>query len=149
MSAREEPPAVTRAERSEARLEGRARASASGAPAEPNPAVESVRARRAAGRDAGRAERGSARGSRPSGSERRTREPNPADVIATLPNMRVVVVVNPAATAMSERQRDVLAHALGSASELSIEETAYRGHAAALACRAMRDGVDVVIALGG
>ena len=105
----EEPPAATRAERSEARLEGRARASASGAPA----------------------------------------EPNPADVIATLPNMRVVVVVNPAATAMSERQRDVLAHALGSASELSIEQTAYRGHAAALACRAMRDGVDVVIALGG
>jgi diacylglycerol kinase family enzyme len=63
--------------------------------------------------------------------------------------MRVVVVVNPTATAMSERQRDVLAHALGSASELSIEETANRGHAAALACRAMRDGVDVVIALGG
>jgi diacylglycerol kinase family enzyme len=63
--------------------------------------------------------------------------------------MRVAVVVNPQATAMSERQRDVLAHALGSASELSIEETANRGHAAALACRAMRDGVDVVIALGG
>jgi diacylglycerol kinase family enzyme len=63
--------------------------------------------------------------------------------------MRVVVVVNPRATAMSERQRDVLAHALGSASELSIEQTANRGHAAALACRAMRDGVDVVIALGG
>jgi diacylglycerol kinase family enzyme len=63
--------------------------------------------------------------------------------------MRVVVVVNPLATAMSDRQRDVLAHALGSASELSVEETANRGHAAALACRAMRDGVDVVIALGG
>ena len=53
---------------------------------------------------------------------------------------------------MSERQRDVLAHALGnasSASELQIEQTANRGHAAALACRAMRDAVDVVIALGG
>jgi diacylglycerol kinase family enzyme len=63
--------------------------------------------------------------------------------------VRVLVVVNPRATATSERQRDVLAHALGSASELQIEETANRGHAAALACRAMRDGVDVVIALGG
>lgn len=63
--------------------------------------------------------------------------------------MRVLVVVNPRASAMSERQRDVLAHALGSASELQIEETANRGHAAALACRAMRDGVDVVVALGG
>jgi diacylglycerol kinase family enzyme len=63
--------------------------------------------------------------------------------------MRVLVVVNPRATAMSDRQRDVLAHALGSASELQIEQTANRGHAAALACRAMRDAVDVVIALGG
>jgi len=61
----------------------------------------------------------------------------------------VLVVVNPRATAMSERQRDVLAHALGSSSELQIERTANRGHAAALACRAMRDRVDVVIALGG
>jgi diacylglycerol kinase family enzyme len=63
--------------------------------------------------------------------------------------VRVLVVVNPQATAMSERQRDVLAHALGSASELQIEQTANRGHAAALACRATRDGTDVVIALGG
>ncbi|HEY3712982.1 MAG TPA: diacylglycerol kinase family protein [Jatrophihabitantaceae bacterium] len=63
--------------------------------------------------------------------------------------MRVLVVVNPRATAMSERQRDVLAHALGSSADLQIERTANRGHAAALACRAMRDEVDVVIALGG
>lgn len=63
--------------------------------------------------------------------------------------MRVLVVVNPRATATSERQRDVLAHALGSAAELEIEETANRGHAAALACRAMRDHVDLVVALGG
>lgn len=63
--------------------------------------------------------------------------------------MRVLVVVNPRATAMSDRQRDVLAHALGSASELQIEQTANRGHAAALACRGMRDEVDVVVALGG
>jgi len=63
--------------------------------------------------------------------------------------MRVLVVVNPRATAMSERQRDVLAHALGSSADLQIEPTANRGHAAALACRAMRDQVDVVVALGG
>lgn len=64
--------------------------------------------------------------------------------------MRVLVVVNPMATAMSERQRDVLAHALGSSSvELEVVETANRGHAAALACRAMRDRTDVVVALGG
>ena len=59
------------------------------------------------------------------------------------------MVSNPNATATTARERDVLAHALGSASDLEIVETANRGHAAALACRAMRDGVDVVVALGG
>lgn len=43
----------------------------------------------------------------------------------------------------------MLAHALGSDANLEVEETANRGHAAALACRAMRDGTDVVVALGG
>jgi diacylglycerol kinase family enzyme len=63
--------------------------------------------------------------------------------------VRVLVVVNPHATATTARERDVLAHAVGSAADLQIVETANRGHAAALACRAMRDGTDVVVALGG
>lgn len=63
--------------------------------------------------------------------------------------VRVLVVANPRATATTARERDVLAHALGDSAELEIVETANRGHAAALACRAMRDGTDVVVALGG
>jgi diacylglycerol kinase family enzyme len=63
--------------------------------------------------------------------------------------MRALVVVNPRATAMSPRELDVLAHALGSETDLEIAETENRGHAAALACRAMRNGTDVVVALGG
>jgi diacylglycerol kinase family enzyme len=63
--------------------------------------------------------------------------------------MRVLVVTNPRATATSVRERDVLAHALASEAELEVVETANRGHAAALACRAMRNGTDVVVALGG
>lgn len=63
--------------------------------------------------------------------------------------MRVLVVVNPRATAISPRERDVLAHALASDAGLEVVETANRGHAAALACRAMRSGTDVVVALGG
>jgi diacylglycerol kinase family enzyme len=43
----------------------------------------------------------------------------------------------------------VLTHALGSDAELDVAETANRGHAAALACRAMRNGTDVVVAFGG
>lgn len=63
--------------------------------------------------------------------------------------MRVLVVANPRATATTARQRDVLTHALGAEAELEIAETANRGHAAALACRALRNGTDVVVALGG
>ena len=63
--------------------------------------------------------------------------------------MRVLVVTNPRATAMSDREQDVLAHALASDATLEVVETENRGHAAALACRAMRNGTDVVVALGG
>ncbi|MGI8881521.1 MAG: diacylglycerol/lipid kinase family protein [Jatrophihabitans sp.] len=63
--------------------------------------------------------------------------------------MRVLVIANPRATATTPRERRVLANALGAHAELTIEETANRGHAAALACRAMREEVEVVIALGG
>jgi diacylglycerol kinase family enzyme len=63
--------------------------------------------------------------------------------------VRVLVVANPRATATSPRERDVLAHALASEAELEVVQTENRGHAAALACRAMRNGTDVVVALGG
>jgi diacylglycerol kinase family enzyme len=59
------------------------------------------------------------------------------------------VVTNPQATATTARERDVLARALSSEANVEVAETANRGHAAALACRAMRDGTDVVVALGG
>jgi diacylglycerol kinase family enzyme len=63
--------------------------------------------------------------------------------------VRTLVISNPRATATSPRARDVLVHALASETELEIAETANRGHAAALACRAMRAGVDVVVGVGG
>jgi diacylglycerol kinase family enzyme len=63
--------------------------------------------------------------------------------------VRVLVIANPRATSTTARQRDVLVHALAADAKLEVEETANRGHAAALACRAMRDRVDVVVALGG
>jgi diacylglycerol kinase family enzyme len=63
--------------------------------------------------------------------------------------VRVLVVANPRATATTPRERDVLAHSIGSEADLEVVETANRGHAAALACRAMRNGTDIVVALGG
>jgi diacylglycerol kinase family enzyme len=66
-----------------------------------------------------------------------------------LPLVRVLVVTNPRATLTTNRERDVLAQALAGVSDLEVAETQNRGHAAALACRAMRNGTDVVVALGG
>jgi diacylglycerol kinase family enzyme len=63
--------------------------------------------------------------------------------------VRVLLVTNPLATTASARERDVVTHAIASEAELEVVETANRGHAAALACRAMRNGTDVVVGLGG
>lgn len=62
---------------------------------------------------------------------------------------RILVIGNPQATASTARYRDVLTRSLASVGELEIAVTENRGHAAALATRAMRNGTDVVVALGG
>jgi diacylglycerol kinase family enzyme len=62
----------------------------------------------------------------------------------------VLVVANPRATALSARERCVLERALQTAADtVEVAETANRGHAAALACRAMRTGAAAVVAMGG
>ena len=64
-------------------------------------------------------------------------------------SVRALLVVNPKATTTTPRGREVLKRALASELKVEVEETSHRGHAAALAVRAARDGVDVVVALGG
>jgi diacylglycerol kinase family enzyme len=63
--------------------------------------------------------------------------------------VRALLVVNPAATTTTARSRQVLARALASEIKVEVEETSHRGHAAALAVRAAREGLDLVVALGG
>jgi diacylglycerol kinase family enzyme len=63
--------------------------------------------------------------------------------------MRALVVVNPVATATTPKVRDVLVRALASELKVDLAETERRGHARDLGMRAVEDGVDVVIALGG
>jgi diacylglycerol kinase family enzyme len=63
--------------------------------------------------------------------------------------MRALLVVNPKATTTGGRGQDVLARALRSEVELDVEYTRRRGHAADLARRAVKDGVDVLVTLGG
>jgi diacylglycerol kinase family enzyme len=60
-----------------------------------------------------------------------------------------LLLVNPKATTTNQRTRDVLIKALGAAVELTIAETGYRGHAAALSRSAHAEGYDLVTVLGG
>jgi len=62
---------------------------------------------------------------------------------------RGLLIMNPKATASSERTLEVLVGALSSELDLVEEHTRYRGHAADLATAAAAEGVDVVIAFGG
>src|SRR3954462_4497578 len=63
--------------------------------------------------------------------------------------MRALVVVNPAATATTPKGRDVLVRALASELKVDAVETEHRGHGRELGRRAVEDGVDVVVTLGG
>ncbi|HEX6074887.1 MAG TPA: diacylglycerol kinase family protein [Micromonosporaceae bacterium] len=63
--------------------------------------------------------------------------------------MRALLVVNPKATTTSGRGQDVLARALRSEVDLDVEYTRRRGHAAELTGRAVKEGVDLVVTLGG
>jgi diacylglycerol kinase family enzyme len=63
--------------------------------------------------------------------------------------MRALLVVNPNATTTTERVRDILVRALRSQVQLEVGYTKRRGHAADLARNAARDGVEVVVTLGG
>ncbi|WP_344590698.1 diacylglycerol/lipid kinase family protein [Actinomadura vinacea] len=60
-----------------------------------------------------------------------------------------MLIANPKATSSSRRARDLLVRAVSGDLDLDLVETAYRGHATELASRAVVDGHDVVIAVGG
>ena len=63
--------------------------------------------------------------------------------------MRRLLVVNPRATTTSARTREVIAHALSASLDLDVVDTTHRTHATDLARQARRDGLDVVLTLGG
>ncbi len=63
--------------------------------------------------------------------------------------MRAVLIVNPTATSTTPAARDLLANALRSRLELTVEHTRHRGHGSELARQAVADGVDLVVVHGG
>jgi diacylglycerol kinase family enzyme len=63
--------------------------------------------------------------------------------------MRAVLIVNPTATSTTTAGRDLLAHALKSRLELTVEHTGHRDHAGEIAQAAVKDGIDLVVVHGG
>ena len=63
--------------------------------------------------------------------------------------MRAVLIVNPAATSTTPAGRDLLAHALKSRLELTVEHTNHHGHGTELGQAATEAGVDLVVVHGG
>jgi diacylglycerol kinase family enzyme len=60
-----------------------------------------------------------------------------------------MLVVNPKATATTERQRDILTRALGSDLKVDLAQTTHRGHAIEYASQAAEAGIELVVVLGG
>ena len=60
-----------------------------------------------------------------------------------------MLIANPKATSTSRRARELLVRAVSGHVDVDLAETAYRGHATELAARAVAEGYDVVIAVGG
>jgi diacylglycerol kinase family enzyme len=63
--------------------------------------------------------------------------------------MRAVLIVNPTATSTTPAGRDLLAHALRSRLQLTIEHTTHRGHGGEIAQAAAEAGVDLIVVHGG
>lgn len=79
---------------------------------------------------------------------RLTRTPLPALEDHT-PMRRMLVIVNPYASTVSDRLRQLVLHALEARYELDAVDTKERGHATEICREAAHEGYDVVVAFGG
>jgi diacylglycerol kinase family enzyme len=66
-----------------------------------------------------------------------------------LPKRRMLVIVNPYATTVSDRLRNLVVYALQSRYSVDAVDTEARGHATQICREAAREGYDVVVAFGG
>jgi diacylglycerol kinase family enzyme len=67
----------------------------------------------------------------------------------TTDRRKMLVIVNPYATTVSDRLRNLVVHALGSRYEVTAFDTQRQGHATELVREAAQEGYDVVVAFGG
>src|SRR5881227_3420535 len=68
---------------------------------------------------------------------------------ADAPRRRMLVIVNPYATTVSDRLKNLVVYALQSRYEVEAVDTEKRDHATQLCREAAREGYDVVVAFGG
>ena len=66
-----------------------------------------------------------------------------------MPTKRMLVIVNPYATTVSDRLKNLVVYALRASYEVEAIDTQARGHATELTRQAAREGYDVVVAFGG
>src|SRR5207248_10510066 len=67
----------------------------------------------------------------------------------TAPSKRMLVIVNPYATTVSDRLKNLVVYALRGSFEVDAIDTESRDHATELCREAAREGYDVVVAFGG
>ncbi len=67
----------------------------------------------------------------------------------TAPSKRMLVIVNPYATTVSDRLKNLVVYALRGSYEVDAVDTESRDHATELTREAAREGYDVVVAFGG
>src|SRR2546423_10792581 len=65
------------------------------------------------------------------------------------PRRRMLVIVNPYATTVSDRLKNLVVYALRGRYEVHAVDTEARDHATELCRQAAREGYDVVVAFGG
>jgi diacylglycerol kinase family enzyme len=65
------------------------------------------------------------------------------------PSKRMLVIVNPYATTVSDRLKNLVVYALRGSYEVDAIDTEARGHATELCREAAREGYDIVVAFGG
>jgi diacylglycerol kinase family enzyme len=68
---------------------------------------------------------------------------------ARVPSKRMLVIVNPYASTVSDRLKNLVVYALQGRYEVDAIDTQARGHATELCREAAREGYDVVVAFGG
>lgn len=79
-----------------------------------------------------------------------TEGPTPvSDQRSSSPSRRMLVIVNPYASTVSDRLRNLVLYALDGRYEVEAIETQGRGHATELCREAAHEGYDVVVAFGG